>query len=132
MRVYTVTFGEYSDAYVAMVCSTKEKAEQYAKSQRRKDYSIEEFIVDLHETGQVREIWATRIILRTGEIRFTRMFGRQLVENEHWSECVYHPDGGPGKHLEVYSAHSREMVLKLATEARQKWLRERELRRAER
>lgn len=132
--VYVLTSGEYSNYMIHGVFSTREAAER-VMGRMGPDMEVEEYILDdlvRHENGPV---WTAAVRLGDGDVPTTKDGApwyppdqRPDTQFRHPTRAdpvryVHHWDGG--RSVVVSSPISYEHALKVATEKRQEWLRER-------
>lgn len=134
MKIFIVSFGEYSDYCIAAIFSTREKAQRYAKEFGTKN-EIDEYLVDEQDNKTSRMAFITHIDLETGEIIERQR--HQLMATAHersrksdMADFRKLPRGTLSSPLfgrltaKTTSFVSEAHSLKLAAEARQKYLRE--------
>lgn len=124
--IYVVTEGEYSDYRIVAVFASLEEATAFCPDEALKDilqcYKIEPFVLGETKGKAVRKRWTIAISLKTGEIIQSRC-GSQFDEVElGWRGKSWLVDYH--RTAEACSHVSAEHAMKLAVEARQKWLRE--------
>ena len=128
MTVYVLTSGEYSDYSITAVFSSKQLAEQYiAKTNEKyRDWNIEEWVLDEEVLAQNIQVWHVGIALDTGEVleqtEFIRLLSRPFRGRVAQTNIKV-PFYGGRLMTRVESGVSGEHALKLAYEARQKYLR---------
>ena len=118
--IYLVTSGEYSDYSIDGVFSTKNKAERYIKTAQASrlyhdDYRIEKWVLDRALREKSYKEWHCSIMLETGEmsdVKFNEEFGIPASSTSYTDIRAF-----------SYSCKSKSHCLKLAVEARQKWMR---------
>ena len=131
--IYVLTSGAYSDYSIKAVFSTKALAEQYiakANDKYRDWNTVEEWVLDELVTKQnikvwYIKVWCVGIALDTGEVleqnEFIRL--RQPFRGRVTQANIKVPFYGSRLMARVESGVSGEHALKLAYEARQKYLR---------
>ena len=139
MTIYVLTTGEYSDYRICSVCSTREKAEtlraEYVKVESAAD--IEEYELDKEVGSTAQGIFVVCINLADGTVfNGSHPPGNSAEPCTSLEVCTneYRSIGEPytawwkgqelGKHIRVSAAGSLKRAVKLATEARQAYLRE--------
>jgi hypothetical protein len=130
-KVYLVSSGSYDDYSVQGVFSTSEKAEEAMKLRPDMDWncvqemevdSTSEFIEDNHV---FKTEYRASVRMISGDVATGKP--RQVYKNINDDQpCVLVIDrsGGHSDFVSVTSYESTEHAVKLAVEARQKWLRE--------
>lgn len=122
---YVVTQGEYSDYSIIGVFLTREEAEAFTGGYDRDDpcgwYGIEEYPIGGPEGVRIRTVYWCRINLKDGQIPRTGE-SVQLFDSSERATTIR----GPNYDWEIIveSAVSKDHAIKVAIEARQKWLRE--------
>lgn len=143
-KVYAVTQGEYSDYHIVALYSTREKAlEHIARYDAARKAGVEDWRLP-HTEPEERELdvaippaprvyWTADISLETGEIDSLDAPDYDDQSEPHRGNYVEitEPDANAVYPLPpmgyAYSCKSQKHAIKLAVEARQKWLREKGL-----
>jgi hypothetical protein len=123
MKVYVVTAGSYSDYSIDSIFSTKELAEAYIAEGEKEPYAsyngVDEWEVDELAGNVLRQMW-TAYITRDGTLHTNRE--QKVMANPKARSRAQGLIGDWGFQGESFI--SQEHAMKLAVEARQKWLRE--------
>lgn len=129
MKVYVMTEGEYSDYGIVGVFSSKEKCEAVRNGNR--DAQCEEYDIDEIVDKRFCKQFTAAIMKESGDIVAGFNYNclnlvspvKAIIEEDGivWSESKQMVEGPL---IRVKSPISMEHAIKVAVEARQKWLRE--------
>lgn len=130
-KIYLVTDGEYSDYSIYGAFSSREKAQQYIDARNAPDTcwrlsgaNIEEWEIDEGLSERLHTRWRIGLALGNGEVvepaRSNESWGLPANGVEGISSVPCHQNRGI---VRAESVESAEHAMKLAVEARQKWLR---------
>lgn len=127
-KVFVVTEGEYSDYRILAVFRTKEEAEEFVRPVNNPDVEcwddpeIEEYTLGLPEGRFYQVAHIVTLDANTGNEVYHPQTEIRLLPRD-WSDSEVYGSGSDCK-IEGTSVVSQEHALKVAAEARQKYLRE--------
>lgn len=124
MTIYAATSGEYSDYRIEGVFSTKEKADAFALLVSDAN-DIEEYVLDQRADDVEGTIWSVNIYLASGDARVPPWANIKRLRNPRYTLAETQTWGSDPELVHAESAVSEEHVVKVASEFRQKVLRER-------
>lgn len=126
MKVFIVTTGEYSDYHICEVFTTREAAESFLPKAGGIEPEIEEYEADAVDTFEERDSWNASVDMEDGKITRACKAGKDLVRSSDRGASEVYNDDWIGRPVYAMSTSyvSKEHAIKLAVEARQKWLRE--------
>ena len=130
--VYVVTSGSYSDYGIRAIFSTQELAQAYidkanaAETYWASDTTIEEWPLDGEAEAKLFTRWKVGMLLDDGSVKEgpceSQEFGHPESKIEQYGNTS--PCYANRPIVRVVSVKSAQHALKMAAEARQKWLRE--------
>lgn len=128
--VYVVTSGEYSDYGIHAIFSTRALADAYIKralaapATYHSEFNVEEWYVDRESAARAHYVWTAGVLIADGSVP-ERGGHDEFAIPKSSAEVIKAVPVYDGNGIARARSHkSAEHALKLATEARQKHLRE--------